>query len=404
MSNQNRGKDVGRNRYRQMQDKAAVVGKLSYDSNTNTSNNYTVWLEKLKTTILKEYPRHSYLFGNTDFVQIATPRNTNAELDAMNQLEYEDAMRIFNHQWKVDAKYNQAVKEERISIFSTILDTLTQQSLQQVKANAKYKTECFIDGNEPVYNPYSLLKLIQEIHVGFTGSNKVNIDVARNEYRTRLAKASQGNQSLIEFSNYLTELRSEEVKFATDHPLSMPVAGDPNRTAVVLIHEDEKPYTMQFMENLNKSHCEAYANYKNGLNLEGKDVFKTIIEAYNFVSNFVSTRNAQSLNELQTRLTLLTKANKEINLTSRGKSNSRTNSKAKDNHKEGTKKEPDDCKKCIEEGKTDNLKHWFPRDCPSVKRKRKRDSNDTEVDNKVASNAFMKNLNDSNKGKVKKPK
>ena len=137
---------------------------LTYSAGDHTSSNHSEWLEQLKEDALKEHP-NLRIFGAVDQVDKVTadivfPPGADAARKVALTQQYSTLL-------KTNTIFNLEVKKSRISVFQLIMDRLSEASKQRVKSDPRYYTECYVEANDQQYNPFKLLELIRNIHVGF---------------------------------------------------------------------------------------------------------------------------------------------------------------------------------------------------------------------------------------------
>jgi hypothetical protein len=387
-NNSRRGKDLSRSKHRPtlkatedfVTNKRANISNhlLKYTLGLNISGNYHEWYKKLKEDLMIRYPKQN-IFGNEDQEPKVTAEGATA-------LQKKIILTKWTELYKRNYQFNEDMKNDRIAIFHEILGRLSIESRNKIESEPRYLGECYVVGNDNFYNPFKLLALIRDTHIGFTGANFINIDVARSGYHSRLASMSQGNDDLLVYANKMIALRDEEKIFTSNNPISRPTAADPQRKEVVPIFDSEKIFTIKYMSSLNHHHSEAVNHYRNRIT-EGKPVFNSIMEAYQFVSRFATSKREEVL-------TLFTKAKPE-NHNNKGNRkdrnmNSGTNLKDVKNLK--------DCWMCKKLKVSGNIKHFYPDNCPSEKiaaeicnKKRKRNDVSIADANAEASNVFLEN-------------
>ena len=364
---------------------------LTYSAGDHTSSNHSEWLEQLKEDALKEHP-NLRIFGTVDQVDKVTadlvyPPGVDAARKASLLQQYSTLYKNNNF-------FNEENKKSRTTVFQLIMDRLSEVSKQRVKSDPRYYTECYVEANEQQYNPFKLLELIRNIHVGFIGNNHVNVEVARANFHTRLQNMTQGNDDLLIYAKRFVALRTEEQIFVKANP--RPTILDPTVTEVVNIFESEKLLSIKFMSTLNARYKEAVSHYQNNVN-ENKPVFSTVMEAYQFVDRYVCSNP-----DMRDVTALLTKANKDNK--PQPQKQKRKGNKLDQKVNKAVKK-LNDCWLCkkLNVRNDGGIKHFYPNDCPSAKvytetKKRKRDE-DTPVDdaNTDAANAFLANVKKNSK-------
>jgi hypothetical protein len=162
----------------------------------------------------------------------------------------------------------------------------------------------------------------------------------------------------------------------------VPTDADPT-ISVVLPLFSEHQYSIRFMKSLNQNHSSAVNLYNNELNQKKRELFKTLYEAYNYVSTFIEDGDI----DYQSKIIL--KITKQLN---------QDKSKKTSNKADKVEKKPNDCKLCKDRKVEGNIKHWYPSECPLVKKRKRRENETiTEADkNTITANNFLDNLNDAN--------
>jgi len=344
------------------------------------ANNYVIWCEGRLDKIISKYPKHTYLKTGTDFVDQVTHTFTEDEVEHMSAFEWENAKMDMIAAKKNDAKYNLTVKEERVQIFHEIMESLSKDSESKVKANSRWR-QCMVEGNVPIYNPFTLLDVIREIHIGYNGIIKGNVHIARENYAEKLANMMQGeNQNLISYYTEMDNFRKEVDQFVKLNPV--PTDADPTISVVIPLFSEQQ-YSIRFMKSLNQNHSSAVNLYNNELNQKKREIFKTLYEAYDYVSNFIEDGDV----DYQSKIIL--KITKQLN---------QDKSKKTSNKADKVEKKPNDCKLCKDRKIPGNIKHWYPSECPLAKKRKKRENETcTEADkNTITANNFLDNLNDTN--------
>ena len=373
-------------------EKKAKDAELHYDAVNKRSNNFFAWHKKLEETIGASFKKHcSSLFHGGDPVYYEIDEDDYAYPPGATNLEKKRIERDRDNMSKCYISWNKEASEDREKIFSMILESLSEESKRVVQGHDRYDTEADVKANG-VSDPVVLLEIIQATHLGYVGTNRDHPILARYGFIAGSMKIfyNKEHETLENFAERLYNHFKSMEYYANSNPLPQPLPGDPDNMEVVPILE-ESWYAEIFVEQTKVVHAEAIANYRNQVNADTRDIFKTIKEALSFIRAFVPSTPIAKKNAYKVASR---KAGKFDNKrkgqdkkagdgAGAGKIKSikelRKGSGARLDKATGRMKYPDKCKKCQSLKVKGDWNHWWD-ECPNNNKRKDREESDDVVE------------------------